>query len=166
MQSTKAGCHALVLLAGLFAGRAEAADLIVYHDWGAPAEIAALNVLKGAMEDKGHRWISLAVPHTGGAGHRRSRPDRRPATRPNVFLEPSPAIYRAIGAPGTGVLTLDDQFEASGALANFPQVVRQSITVDGHIVKVPATIHADAMIFFNRAVAGAAGIDPARLDLA
>jgi glucose/mannose transport system substrate-binding protein len=41
-----------------------------------------------------------------------------------------------------------------------PAVVRAAITIDGHIVKVPATIHADATLYYSRAVAVAAGVDP------
>src|SRR5690606_6154317 len=52
-------------------------------------------------------------------------------------------------------------FAASGVLTQLPQVVRDAITIDGAIVKTPATIHADAMIYYSRAVAAAAGVDPA-----
>jgi len=150
----------LVVLSALLGAappQAMAADLIVYHGWSAPAELAALNVLKGEVEAQGHRWISLGVPQASaggidvldliGAG-----------TPPNLFLEPSSDIYRQLDAEDR-LLHLDDQF--AGILDKLPDVVLQAITVDGHIVKVPATIHADAMIYFNRAVATAAGVDPA-----
>lgn len=148
----------LAFLAGLLSAPAHAGNLVIYHDWSAPAEIAALNVLRGALESKGHRWIPLAIPHTGG-------PDAdvldlmAAGNAPNAFLEASPDIYRTLAARGR-ILFLDDQFAQSGALDNFPDVVRRSISVDGHIVKVPATIHADAMIYYNREVARAADVDP------
>ena len=65
-----------------------------------------------------------------------------------------PEIYRALDREGQ-VLHLDDQLVGNGALAQLPQVVRDAITIDGVIVKVPTAIHADAMLYYSRAVAAA-----------
>lgn len=43
---------------------------------------------------------------------------------------------------------------------NLPDAVVQSITVDGEIMKVPTAIHIDGMIYYNKAVAAAVGVDP------
>ena len=149
---------AAALLQATIAGPANGTDLIVHHGWSSPAEIAALNVLKGEMEERGHRWIPLAVPHTN-AQDMDILGLIEAGSPPHVFLEPSPNIYRTLEQQGRTV-SLDQQFTDSGLLDVLPDVVRQSITVDGQIVKIPATIHVDAMIYYNRNVAAAYGVEP------
>lgn len=135
-----------------------AADIVVYHNWASPAELAALNVLRGALEAEGNHWLPLAIPHDAD-GDMNVIELIDAGVPPNVFLQLQPDIYRSLEQRGQ-LLHLDEQFAASGVLQQLPAVVRNAITVDGAIVKAPATIHADAMIFYNRAVAKAAGVDP------
>lgn len=150
----------LGLLAALATGGAQAAQLLVLHGWSSPAEIAAVNVLKRQVEQHGNSWINLVIPHDNGsnvdvldliAG----------GNSPNIFLEPNPDIYRALQAKGL-ILSPQTLFERIGAIRHFPKAVVEAITVDGTILKVPTTIHADGMIYFNRAVAAKAGVDPAQ----
>lgn len=133
-------------------------DIVVYHNWSSPAEMAALNVLRGAVEARGHRWVPLAIPHDGERNVDVPGLIAAGAT-PHVFLQSEPDFYRALDKDGR-VLHLDAQFAASGVLEHMPQVVRDAITIDGAILKTPATIHADAMIYYSRAVAEASGVDP------
>ena len=149
---------ALALAASLAASQPGAAELVVYHNWASPAELAALNVLREALEARGHSWLPLAIPHDANGDIDVVDLIEAGAT-PNLFLQLQPDIYRTLDRQGK-VLHLGDQFARSGVLAQLPQVVRDVITIDGAIVKVPATIHADAMLYYNRAVAEAAGVDP------
>ena len=137
---------------------ASAADLVVYHNWASPAELAALNVLRDGLEARGHAWMPLAIPHDANGDINVLQLMESGAT-PNVFLQMQPEIYRGLDRQGK-VLHLDDQFASNGVLEQLPQVVRDAITIDGVIVKIPTAIHADAMLYYNRAVAAAAGIDP------
>lgn len=148
--------HVLALILAIPA--ASATDIVVYHNWASPAELAALNVLRAAIEAGGHYWVPLAIPH-GAESDITVLELIDAGASPNVFLQSQPDIYRALAAEGK-VLNLDEQFAASGVLEQLPVVVREAITIDGAIVKAPATIHADAMIYYNRSVAKAAGIDP------
>lgn len=148
----------LALVATLAVPGAGAAELVVYHNWASPAELAALNVLRDALETRGHSWVPLAIPHDANGDTDVIQLMEAGATA-NLFLQLQPDIYRTLESEGK-VLHLDEQFAESGVLAQLPAVVRDAITIDGAIVKVPATIHADAMIYYNRAVAETAGIDP------
>jgi len=145
-------------LAGALTASTSAADLVVYHNWASPAELAALNVLRDALEARGHRWMPLAIPHDANGDIDVVQLIKR-GTTPNIFLQMQPEIYRALERDGK-LLHLDEQFARNGVLAQLPQVVRDAITIDGTIVKIPTSIHADAMLYYNRAVAAAAGIDP------
>jgi glucose/mannose transport system substrate-binding protein len=120
--------------------------------------LSALNVLRAAFETHGHSWVPLAIPHDSNGDIDVVQLIDAGAT-PNVFLQLQPDVYRTLDGEGK-LLHLEQQFAASGVLAQFPPVVRDAITVDGVIVKAPVSIHADAMIYYNRAVADAAGIDP------
>lgn len=148
----------LALAAALAVPGAGATELVVYHNWASPAELAALNVLREALETRGHSWVPLAIPHDAN-GNTDAVQLMDAGAAPNVFLQLQPDIYRTLEIRGK-VLHLDEQFAKAGVLAQLPAVVRDAITIDGAIVKVPATIHADAMIYYNRAVAERAGIDP------
>jgi glucose/mannose transport system substrate-binding protein len=139
---------------------AQAEDIVVFHDWRSPAELAALNVLRHAVEARGDRWIPLAIPHDNN-GNTTVLNLIEAGTSPNVFLQMPPDIYRSLNDKHQ-LLQLDEQFAANGLLDNLPEVVREAITIDGHILKVPATIHADATIYYNRAIAKAVGINPER----
>lgn len=149
---------ALGLMAALPAAPARASDLLLMHRWTTPAELAALNILREKVEMRGDRWIPLAVTKKDGAP-RTVLDMLGEGIAPTAFLEMHPSIYRPLAHMGR-LLSLDQQFTDNGLLAQLPDLVRQAITVDGGVVKVPASLHADATIYYNKAVAQAAGIDP------
>ncbi len=138
---------------------AQSAEIFAYHSWSADSEINALNVLISALEEKGHTWSEIAIPHesesniglinliTGG-------------NPPNVFIESSPGLYRDLERMGMAQ-PVTDYFSENGITDNLPEAVLQSITIDGEIMKVPTALHIDGMIYYNMDVAEAAGVDPA-----
>ncbi|MBU1337387.1 MAG: ABC transporter substrate-binding protein [Alphaproteobacteria bacterium] len=154
-------------LAGIIAGLmlstasfgAMATDLVIYHSWSAPPEIAALNVLKSGLEAKGHAWSDIAIPHDTGSNVNLMSliTGGQP---PNVFMESNPGVYRDIAGMGMG-FPLTQWFNEQGIVEKLPAAVAASISVDGEIVKVPQALHIDGMVYYNMEVAKAAGVDPA-----
>jgi glucose/mannose transport system substrate-binding protein len=154
-------------LAGMIAGLmlstasfgAMATDLVIYHSWSAPPEIAALNVLKSGLEAKGHAWSDIAIPHDTGSNVNLMSliTGGQP---PNVFMESNPGVYRDIAGMGMG-FPLTQWFNEQGIVEKLPAAVAASISVDGEIVKVPQALHIDGMVYYNMEVAKAAGVDPA-----
>lgn len=134
------------------------ADIFAYHSWSSDSEINALGVLIDALEAKGHTWSEIAIPHesesniglinlvTGG-------------NPPNVFIESNPGVYRDLGRMGLGQ-PVTEYFTENHITENLPEAVVRSITIDGEIMKIPTAIHIDGMIYYNIAVAEAAGVDP------
>ncbi len=49
-----------------------------------------------------------------------------------------------------------------GATAAFPETVRDAITIDGKMLKIPTAVHLDGMVYYNKAVAEKAGVDPTK----
>jgi ABC-type glycerol-3-phosphate transport system substrate-binding protein len=49
-----------------------------------------------------------------------------------------------------------------GATKAFPETVRQAITIDGKMFKIPTAVHIDGMVYYNMDVAKKAGIDPTK----
>jgi len=157
-------------LAGLVAGLllstasfgAMATDLVIYHSWSAPPEIAALNVIKSGLEAKGHTWTDIAIPHDTGSNVNLMSliTGGQP---PNVFMESNPGVYRDIAGMGMG-FPLTQWFNEQGIIDKLPAAVAASISVDGEIVKVPQALHIDGMVYYNMEVAKAAGVDPASWD--
>lgn len=150
-----AGLSAALLLG---AAPAFATELVIYHGWSSPAEVAALNVLKSGLEAKGHSWSDLAIPHNSGANVSLVNLITG-GNPPNVFMEANPAIYRDLKGMGMGQ-PLNEFFDAEGITGQLPSAVLNSITVDGEIVKIPTAIHIDGMIYYNKEVAAKAGVVP------
>src|SRR5690349_20457083 len=144
------------LLLGTTAGNA--ADLVVYHGWSSPAEVAALNVLKSGLEAKGDTWTDLAIPHDSGASVSLINlvTGGKP---PNVFMESNPGVYRDLMSQGLS-LDLTQWYTDNNIAANLPDSINKVIAVDGKIVKVPTALHIDGMVYYNLAVAKDAGVDP------
>ena len=157
-------------LAGIVAGLllstasfgAMATDLVIYHSWSAPPEIAALNVIKAGIEAKGHSWTDIAIPHDTGSNVNLMSliTGGQP---PNIFMESNPGVYRDIASMGMG-FPLTQWFTENAIVDKLPSAVAASITVDGEIVKVPQALHIDGMVYYNMEVAKAAGVDPTDWD--
>jgi glucose/mannose transport system substrate-binding protein len=146
------------LMMGTSASGAMAVDLVVYHSWSAAPEVAALNVLRAGLEEKGHRWTDIAIPHNTGSNVNLMSlvTGGQP---PNVFMNSNPGVYRDLAGLGYGS-TLTQWYEENGILEHLPASVAASIRVDGEIVKVPTALHIDGMLYYNTEVAESAGVDP------
>lgn len=157
LHRTLAGLAAGLML-GTFASGALAADLVIYHNWSSPAEVAALNVLKADFEAKGNTWTDIAIPHDTGSNVSLINLITG-GNPPNVFLESSPGVYRDLKQLGFA-RPLTEFMAENGILEHYPTSVVKSITVDGEIMKVPTAIHIDGMLYYSKEVAEAAGVDP------
>jgi glucose/mannose transport system substrate-binding protein len=135
-----------------------ATELVVYHGWSSPAEVAALNVLKAGLEAKGDSWTDLAIPHDSGANVSLINLVTG-GNPPNVFMESNPNVYRDLDSQG---LALDlTQFYADNHITEqLPASVQKVIAVDGKVFKVPTALHIDGMAYYNMEVAAKAGVDP------
>ncbi len=147
------------LAMGISTLAAGAAELTIFHSWSNESEINALNVFVGALKERGHTITELAVPHeqSGAGGPIVSLVIA--GTPPNIFLTGNADIYRDIRDRGLGQ-TVGALFDEIGATENFAAPVRDAIKVDGEVRKIPTGIHIDGIIYYNMAVAEAAGVDP------
>ncbi len=150
------------LAAGLLLGAAPIAaaadELIVYHGWSSKAEVAALNILQGALNEKGHTWKDLAIPHNSGVNVSIVNMVTG-GDPPNAFVTSDPHIFRDLAGLGLE-RDLTDYYKEIGAADNFFPIVRELSTVDGKMVKVPLFLHIDGMVYWNMDVAKKAGVDP------
>ena len=156
------GMRTLGLVAGLLAattiGSARADELVVFTNWSKPSEEAALKVLRDAWEKQGHTWKDLAIAHDTGVNVSLMNMITG-GNPPAIFMESSPGIYRDLTKQGLSV-PLTKYFEEIGATDKFPAAVLKNITVDGEIMKVPVAMHIDGMVYYNKHVADALGVDP------
>ena len=150
------GLAAFLAAAGSLTAKAE--ELVIYHGWSSPAEVMALEVLKSDFEAKGNTWIDLALPHDTGAdvGLINLITGGNP---PNVFMESNPGVYRDLQTLGYAQ-PLTEFFATKDITGNFPEAVRQAVTVDGEIMKIPVGVHIDGMVYYNLDVAEKAGVNP------
>ena len=157
LRNLKLGTAVLALVSAGLAAKAE--DLVIYHTWSAPAEVGALGVLRAALEKGGDSWTDIAIPHDTGSNVSLMNLVTG-GNPPNVFMESNPGVYRDLNGQGLG-LSLTKFMNDNDILSHYPVSVVNSIMVDGEVMKVPTGIHIDGMIYYNMAVAKAAGVDPA-----
>ena len=135
-----------------------ATELQLFHSWSNESEIAALNVFVSEFESRGHKITEMSVPHEQ-AGSSPLVSLVIAGTPPNVFLTGQADFYRDLRDRGIGQ-TVGEHFDEIGATENFPKIVQEAIKVDGEVRKIPSGIHIDGIIYYNMAVAEAAGVDP------
>jgi glucose/mannose transport system substrate-binding protein len=138
---------------------ANAEELIVYHGWSTPAEVAALRVLQGALEAKGHTWKDLAIPHNSGVNVSLVNLVTG-GEPPNAFVNSDPGVFRDLEKLGLA-RDLTDYYDEIGATENFFPIIRELSSVDGKMLKVPLFMHIDGMVYWNKEVAEKSGVDPA-----
>ena len=136
-----------------------AEELIVYHGWSTPAEVAALKVFKDGLEAKGHTWKDLAIPHNSGVNVSLVNLVTG-GEPPNVFSNSDPGVFRDLKGLGL-TRDLTDYYSEIGATDKFFPIIKEMATVDGEMLKVPLWMHIDGMIYWNKEVAAKIGIDPA-----
>lgn len=149
---------AAALLLGAAPLAATAEELIVYHGWSSKAEVAALNILQSALNEKGHTWKDLAIPHNSGVNVSIVNMVTG-GDPPNAFVTSDPHIFRDLAGLGLE-RDLTDYYKEIGAADGFFPIVRELSTVDGKMVKVPLFLHIDGMVYWNMDVAKKAGVDP------
>lgn len=162
LTKTLAGLAAgLLMTVGTVAAfAADANNLIIYHSWSTPSEMAALNVLKGKLAGQGIGWTEIAIPHDTGANVSLTNLVTG-GNPPNVFMNSDPGIIRDLEKQGL-TMDLTKFFADNGVTPHFPDAVLRSITVDGKIMKIPTGVHIDGMVYYNMDVAKKAGVDPTK----
>jgi glucose/mannose transport system substrate-binding protein len=139
---------------------ADATNLVIYHSWSTPSEMAALNVLKSKLASQDINWTEIAIPHDTGANVSLTNLVTG-GNPPDVFMNSDPGIIRDLEKQGL-TMDLTKFFADNGVTPHFPQAVLNSITVDGKIMKIPTGIHIDGMVYYNMDVAKKAGVDPTK----
>jgi ABC-type glycerol-3-phosphate transport system substrate-binding protein len=138
---------------------ASAAELTLFHTWSNESEMAALNTIINDFTAKtGNTVVTASVPHET-AGESPLTSLIVAGTPPNLFIAADAGTYRDLESRGQGqeVGTL---FDKIGATQAFPETVLKAITIDGKVKKIPTAVHIDGMVYYSKAVAAAAGVDP------
>jgi glucose/mannose transport system substrate-binding protein len=136
----------------------QAVELFAFHGWSNDSEINALNVLIAELEKRGHTWKELVIPHESEASPGLINLITAGST-PNIWINSDPGVIRDLVQMGLGQ-PVTELFDENHVTENLPAAVREVITVDGEIMKIPTAVHIDGMIYYNKAVAEAAGVDP------
>src|SRR3954453_13782757 len=149
-----------MLAIGMTPIAAGAVELTLFHTWSNESEMAALNTIVKAFEATGNKIKSASVPHeTAGESPLVSLVVA--GTPPNLFIAAEVGIYRDLRDKGLGQV-VGPLFDKIGATKAFPETVLKAITIDGDVRKVPTSVHIDGMVYYNKHVAEAAGVDPTK----
>ena len=141
-----------------FVASAKATELLIYHSWSTPSEIAALKVLNEKFSAEGNSWKDLAIAHDSGVNVSLMNM-LTGGNPPDVFMNSDPGIYRDLKKQGLAN-PLTKLYQDNHILEHLPPAVLKNITVDGEIMKAPVGVHIDGMVYYNKHVAEAVGVDP------
>jgi ABC-type glycerol-3-phosphate transport system substrate-binding protein len=151
---------AAALAIGMAPVAASAVELTLFHTWSNESEMQALNTIVKAFEAQGNKIKSASVPHeTAGESPLVSLVVA--GTPPNLFIAAEVGIFRDLRDKGLGQ-AVGPLFDKIGATKAFPETVLKAITIDGEVRKVPTAVHIDGMVYYNKHVADAAGVDPTK----
>jgi glucose/mannose transport system substrate-binding protein len=139
---------------------ASATELTLFHTWSNESEMAALNTIVKAFEAQGNKITSASVPHET-AGESPLVSLFVAGKPPNVFIAADASFFRDLDKKGQAV-DVGPLMDKIGATKAFPETVRQAITIDGKMLKIPTAVHIDGMVYYNMDVAKKAGIDPTK----
>lgn len=153
------GVGILTTLAALsFAQKKDLGELVVFNNWSSAAEIGALNVIKSSFEAKGGKWKDITIAHDTGA----SIPLINMLTGgnpPDVFIENNVQLRRELFKQGL-LHDFTAYYNSLGVDKFIPPAVKDAMMVDGKILSAPLGIHIVGTIFWNKAAAKKAGVDP------
>jgi len=153
-------CAAAALSIGMAPVAAGAVELTFFHTWSNDSEMAALNTIIKPFEATGNTVKTASVPHeTAGESPLVSLVVA--GTPPNLFIAAEVGIFRDLRDRGLGQV-VGPLFDQIGATKAFPKTVLDAITIDGEVRKIPVAVHLDGMIYYNKKVAEAAGVDPTK----
>ncbi|MFO1141568.1 MAG: ABC transporter substrate-binding protein [Amaricoccus sp.] len=151
----------LLLALGAMPGAAGAVELTLFHTWSNESEMAALNTIVDAFEkNTGNTVKAASVPHET-AGESPLVSLFVAGTPPNLFIAADASFFRDLKAKGQGV-DVGPLMDQIGATSEFPETVRDAITIDGEMMKIPTGVHIDGMVYYSKEVAEKAGVDPTK----
>jgi len=141
----------LLLLPLLFLGRVCATPLEVLHWWTAPGEIESQQILKKALLEKNIEWQNFAIVGEGGESAIRVLQMRA--------LSGNPPDAAQIKGPDIGewakvgmLDVLDKMLDTKPWHEFLPQVVRNTITFNGHYMAVPVNVHRVNWLWLNKKI--------------
>jgi len=140
-----------LLLPLLLVGRVSATPLEVLHWWTAPGEIESQQILKKALLKKNIDWHNFAIVGEGGEGAIRVLQMRA--------LSGNPPDAAQIKGPDIGEWAKVGMLDFLGKIVDtkqwhafLPQVVRNTITFNGHYMAVPVNVHRVNWLWLNKKI--------------
>ncbi|MFT6925757.1 MAG: glucose/mannose transport system substrate-binding protein [Psychromonas sp.] len=140
-----------LLLALLCIANVYASDIEVLHWWTAKGETEAQAILEKALLEENIKWNNFAIVGEGGESAVRVLHMRA--------LSGNPPDVAQIKGPDIGEWTRIGMLEEIGQITDtslwpqiLPQIVRETVTVDGKYMAVPINIHRVNWLWLNKAI--------------
>jgi len=137
----------------------------IYHWWTSGGEAAAINALVDVFKAKYHDVAVIQSPVAGGAGY-----VFQAVIKPLVLAGEAPDAFQMHagyeGKPyydGGYLDPITSLWQSEGWESAFPTVVRDMVKFGTDYYAVPVNIHRVNVVWYNKAVLTANGIDPATL---
>ncbi len=139
----------------------------IFSWWTSGGEAAGLQAMIDQFQANNPGWVIVNTTTAGGAG------TNAQAVLKNRMLGGDPPdsfqIHMGHELIDTYVIpglmeSLDDVFAANGFNTIFPQGVLDAVSYDGHPWSVPVNIHRSNVLWYNKTVLTANGINPSDLE--
>lgn len=130
----------------------------VVHWWTSGSEAKSISVIAKAYQAKGGVWKDSAV--VGGSAARASAVNRIMGGEPPTAMQWNLGVDLK-NLAGQALLAPLDTVANTGKWASvLPALIKDHLTVDGHIIAVPVTVHGDNWMFYNTQVFQKLGLTP------
>jgi glucose/mannose transport system substrate-binding protein len=139
--------------------------LTIFHWWTSGGEKAAIDALVNVFKEQYPDVAIMQSPVTGGAGY-----TMLPVIKSLVLAGQAPDAFQMhAGYEGKPYFDadlldpIDDIWTSEGLTAVIPDVVQSMCKFDGHFYAVPVNIHRVNVVWYNKSLLDANGINPATL---
>lgn len=146
-----------VALAAAMPANAQETKIEVLHHWVSESEVAAVNVIKNALAERGFGWQDSAVGGMSGANAQQT-------LRTRLASGNAPGAVQLVGYEGLdwameGALRdLNDLAEPNGWKAAIAPQLLPFVEYEGALVAVPINMHRQNWIWANKAAFDKAGV--------
>ena len=140
----------LPLLALIFSMQVHASTLEVLHWWTAPGELESQKVLKEALAKQNVQWLDFAIVGGGGESAQRVLQMRALSGNPPDAAQikgPDIAEWSRMG-----MLKKVDGIVSAKSWTNIPDIVKQTVSYDGHYMALPLNIHRVNWLWLNKSI--------------
>ena len=152
-------CICFLLSVFLFCRESKDNEIEVLHWWTSGGEAKAMDQLKKAMEEKGHKWKDFPVAGGGGNTAMTVLKSRVIGGNPPIAAQIKGPSIRQWGELNS-LASLNEVAEKNRWARKLPEALQDAMKYNGQFVAVPVNVHRNNWLWINKRVFEREGLKP------